>query len=118
MLRGRAGDRRSGLQTGRSGAPTACFPSASALAATFDPAFVQHRLSVPPGCTGLWQISPASAGLIGESPEYDLHYIHRWTVRLDLWILVRTVLTAAKKATHATLHDIPSWTGAHFHRHH
>jgi len=93
-------------------------PEMPGLASTFDPAFVQHRLSVPPGCTGLWQISPASAGLIGESPEYDLHYIHRWTVRLDLWILVRTVLTAAKKAGHATLHDIPSWTGAHFHRHH
>ena len=33
------------------------------------------RLSVIPGITGLWQVSPARKSEIHDNPEYDLLYI-------------------------------------------
>ena len=50
-------------------------PEMPSLAATFDPDFVAERMTVKPGCTGLWQISDASGGLIGENPSYDRLYV-------------------------------------------
>jgi lipopolysaccharide/colanic/teichoic acid biosynthesis glycosyltransferase len=50
-------------------------PEMPALSATYDPGFVAARLQIRPGITGPWQISPDSAGLIGESPQYDLWYL-------------------------------------------
>lgn len=66
------------------------------------------RTSVRPGCSGLWQISEAAAGLIGEAPEYDLFYVANRTLRLDLWILAKTpqVLLFGKTVT---LDDVPRW---------
>jgi len=57
-----------------------------------DPVFAAERTSIRPGCTGLWQISECSTGLIDEAPEYDRFYVRHRTLRLDLWILLRTVL--------------------------
>jgi lipopolysaccharide/colanic/teichoic acid biosynthesis glycosyltransferase len=48
-------------------------------------------LSVRPGLTCLWQISGRSLIPFEEWVELDLEYIDRWSLRLDLWILVRTV---------------------------
>ena len=67
-------------------------PEMPALAATYDPGFVHDRLLVRPGITGPWQISPAAAQLIGESPRYDLFYLVAASPALDLWILWRTFL--------------------------
>lgn len=53
--------------------------------------FAEERLRVPPGLTGLWQISPHNAGLIGERPEYDRLYVSHRSRRLDCWILLRTL---------------------------
>lgn len=88
-------------------------PEMRSLADTFDPEFVHQRLTVLPGCTGLWQISESVAGLIGEAPELDLHYIRRWTFRLDLWILYRTALQLFGHAAIKNVTDVPKWTGAH-----
>lgn len=67
------------------------------------------RVRVLPGCTGLWQVSSACAGLIGESPEYDLFYLHHRRLRLDVWILWRTVLKVLGVGRPVTLADVPDW---------
>jgi lipopolysaccharide/colanic/teichoic acid biosynthesis glycosyltransferase len=87
-------------------------PEMPTLSASFDQQFVAERVSIKPGCTGLWQVSKGSRGLIGESPEWDRHYVEHGTVRLDLWIMYRTVLMMAKLREVALLSQIPRWTGA------
>jgi lipopolysaccharide/colanic/teichoic acid biosynthesis glycosyltransferase len=87
-------------------------PEMPRLAATFDEEFVRERSLVRPGCTGLWQISRDSAGLIGEAPEYDLHYVRNWTFRLDIWILLKTLVEVAGGRSLESLHELPDWTGA------
>jgi lipopolysaccharide/colanic/teichoic acid biosynthesis glycosyltransferase len=87
-------------------------PEMPTLSASFDPAFVAERLSVKPGCTGLWQVSTSARRLIGESPEFDLHYVRNATLRLDLWIAYRTVLAMTTVNEIEGLHEIPRWTGA------
>jgi lipopolysaccharide/colanic/teichoic acid biosynthesis glycosyltransferase len=78
----------------------------------YDDEFARLRLSVRPGCTGLWQISPHSTGMIFDHPEYDLHYVRRHGLRLDLWILVRTLwLMIPLGASRVTeLAAVPTWT--------
>lgn len=70
--------------------------------------FASQRVSVLPGLTCLWQISPHSAGLIGERTEYDRLYVEYRTILFDLWILLRTAvkMTAGKTVR---LHEVPSW---------
>jgi lipopolysaccharide/colanic/teichoic acid biosynthesis glycosyltransferase len=87
-------------------------PEMPTLSASFDQNFVAARVSVKPGCTGLWQVSQGSRGLIGESPEWDTHYVEHATLRLDLWIMFRTVLMMVKLREVQSLSDIPRWTDA------
>lgn len=54
--------------------------------------FARRRTSVRPGCTGIWQISVASSGMIRDDPAIDEYYLDHWSVGLDLWILVKTAL--------------------------
>jgi N-acetylglucosaminyldiphosphoundecaprenol N-acetyl-beta-D-mannosaminyltransferase len=61
------------------------------LAATFDDDFVKERLAVRPGISGFWQISDASTGLIGEAPEFDRLYLAKASIRVDAWVLRRTL---------------------------
>jgi lipopolysaccharide/colanic/teichoic acid biosynthesis glycosyltransferase len=56
-----------------------------------DPAFAAYRTSVRPGCTGLWQISDHCHEMIFEHPEFDEHYLRNRSLRLDAWILGRTL---------------------------
>ncbi|MGD1070145.1 MAG: undecaprenyl-phosphate galactose phosphotransferase WbaP [Bryobacteraceae bacterium] len=46
-----------------------------------------------PGITGLWQVSGRNNTTYEERVAYDEHYVHNWSVWLDLYILVRTVRT-------------------------
>ncbi|MGH9275579.1 MAG: sugar transferase [Acidimicrobiales bacterium] len=71
--------------------------------------FAQLRTSVRPGCTGLWQVSIASAELISESPHYDRYYLAHRTLRLDLWILYRTAINMVGIGGCITLDDVPAW---------
>lgn len=87
-------------------------PEMPTLAQSFDGDFVDERLSVLPGCTGLWQVSTSARRLIGENPEFDLHYVRNWTLRLDAWVLYRTVLAMGFANEIASIDDIPRWTGA------
>ena len=84
-------------------------PEMPSLAYTFDRNFVVTRCRVRPGVTGLWQISPASAGLIGEAPEYDLTYLANRSLRLDVWLLARTARQVLLSGDGTDLDDLPPW---------
>ncbi len=81
------------------------------LAVTFCPDFVAARTTVRPGVTGLWQISEAAGGLIGEAPEYDLFYLQHHSFLLDVWIIYRTArqLLPGSGGAAITLADVPAW---------
>jgi len=67
------------------------------------------RTTVPQGCTGLWQIGVHAHLLPHEAPAYDLFYVDEWTVRMDLWILGRTVLTMLGLAPPTVPEAVPAW---------
>jgi lipopolysaccharide/colanic/teichoic acid biosynthesis glycosyltransferase len=48
------------------------------------------RLEVTPGLTGLWQVSGRNLMNFHDMIALDLKYIERWSIWLDLWILLRT----------------------------
>jgi exopolysaccharide biosynthesis polyprenyl glycosylphosphotransferase len=51
----------------------------------------RRRLAMPPGITGLWQVSGRSDLTWEEAVRLDLHYVDNWSPGLDLLILCRTV---------------------------
>ncbi len=55
------------------------------------------RLSVTPGCTGLWQVSGRNNLGFAEMVEMDLQYIAWRNLRMDLRIIGRTFLTLIAK---------------------
>jgi exopolysaccharide biosynthesis polyprenyl glycosylphosphotransferase len=57
----------------------------------FSEAWLMRRFSVTPGLTGLWQVSGRSDLKFSEWIQLDLAYIDQWSLRLDCWILLRTV---------------------------
>ena len=50
----------------------------------------RRRFTVPPGLTGLWQVSGRSLCSDVERIRLDLEYVERWSLWLDLWILLQT----------------------------
>jgi exopolysaccharide biosynthesis polyprenyl glycosylphosphotransferase len=50
------------------------------------------RLAVTPGITGLWQVSGRSDVGFTEMVLLDIQYIQKWSLWLDIKILMRTVL--------------------------
>jgi Undecaprenyl-phosphate galactose phosphotransferase WbaP len=57
----------------------------------FDKEFQSLRTSVPPGITGLWQVSSRSDGDLQVLREQDLFYVRNWSPWLDFYILLQTV---------------------------
>lgn len=51
----------------------------------------KQRLTVKPGCTGLWQVTLRNKVGFSEMVRLDLQYINRRGVLLDLYVLIRTV---------------------------
>ena len=51
----------------------------------------RQRLEVPPGITGLWQISGRSDVSFDETCLLDIYYIENWSLALDLIITLRTI---------------------------
>lgn len=51
----------------------------------------RRRFSVPPGITCLWQVSGRSRLSFNRWMELDMEYIDRWSLSLDLHILMRTI---------------------------
>jgi lipopolysaccharide/colanic/teichoic acid biosynthesis glycosyltransferase len=58
------------------------------------------RLTVTPGCTGLWQISGRNQLSFNQMVELDLEYISKRSMRTDIIIMLRTfrVLLGSKDA--------------------
>jgi len=56
----------------------------------FEP-WQRKRFSMQPGITGLWQVSNRLGQSFLDGLRADLDYIDRWSLRLDLEILVRTL---------------------------
>jgi exopolysaccharide biosynthesis polyprenyl glycosylphosphotransferase len=54
-------------------------------------AWHKRRLEVPPGITGLWQVSGRSELTFDEMVLLDLYYIENWSPLLDIQIMLRTV---------------------------
>ncbi len=49
------------------------------------------RLEVPPGVTGLWQVSGRSELSFDECVRLDLFYIENWSLSYDLYIVAKTL---------------------------
>lgn len=49
------------------------------------------RFAVKPGITGLWQVSGRSELTMADMVRLDIDYVHRRSLWLNLWILLRTV---------------------------
>lgn len=57
-----------------------------------------RRLAVPPGLTGLWQVSGRSDIVdFEEVVRLDRYYIEHWSLRLDVRILARTLPTVVSR---------------------
>ena len=65
----------------------------------FCPAWRQARLSVRPGITGLWQVSRtrAAGADFQEWIRYDVEYVERASLWLDLRILARTLVAVFRR---------------------
>jgi exopolysaccharide biosynthesis polyprenyl glycosylphosphotransferase len=50
-----------------------------------------HRLQARPGMTGLWQVSGRNRLSYRQMCELDLEYVRRWSLWLDLRILLKTI---------------------------
>jgi len=57
----------------------------------FSESWLMRRFSVPPGVTGLWQISGRSDVGFDRWVALDLEYIDRWSLGLDFLILAKTL---------------------------
>jgi len=57
-------------------------------------------LKVPPGITGLWQVSGRNQLSFEERVELDVYYVRNWSIWLDVYLLARTfwVVLAGKGA--------------------
>ena len=49
------------------------------------------RLRVRPGITGLWQVSGRNLLTYRQMCELDMEYVHRWSLWLDMRILLKTI---------------------------
>jgi len=48
------------------------------------------RFLMRPGITGLSQVRMRNAGNLSSRSDYDVEYVHRWSLLLDLEVLIRT----------------------------
>jgi exopolysaccharide biosynthesis polyprenyl glycosylphosphotransferase len=51
-----------------------------------------ERFGVPPGITGLWQVTARAHTTFGEALDMDVAYARGWSLGLDAWLICRTPL--------------------------
>jgi exopolysaccharide biosynthesis polyprenyl glycosylphosphotransferase len=59
--------------------------------AGFDEDWHRRRLSVPPGITGLWQVTDRNHSSFEKWMKLDMQYIDQWSIWLDLKIIALTI---------------------------
>jgi exopolysaccharide biosynthesis polyprenyl glycosylphosphotransferase len=55
--------------------------------------FAEHhfeRFLMPPGLTGLWQVTARAKSTFGEALDMDVEYVRGWSMSLDLHLLLKT----------------------------
>ena len=62
------------------------------------PAWRDRRLSVKPGITGLWQVSGRSEARFHDWIQYDIEYVKRQSIGLDLQILAKTLVAVIRRS--------------------
>ena len=62
-----------------------------------DRLLVRHK--VKPGITGLWQVESRDDPSFADYERCDVFYVENWSVRLDLMILLQTLVEVGKRAT-------------------
>ena len=55
------------------------------------PGAIAEYFACRPGLTGLWQVSGRSNTTFDERVEYDLSYARKWSLALDMKILLLTL---------------------------
>lgn len=60
------------------------------------PAWRDRRLTVKPGMTGLWQVNGRSESKFHDWVRYDIEYVKRQSIGLDLRILAKTVVAVIR----------------------
>lgn len=67
----------------------------------FCPPWIEARLSVRPGITGLWQIhrTRRTGSDFQEWIKYDIEYVEKCSFGLDLWIIWKTVTQVFRKVS-------------------
>ena len=58
--------------------------------------FSEYVLSVTPGLSGMWQISGRSDTGYEERINLDTYYIQNWSIWLDIWIIIKTIVVVLK----------------------
>jgi exopolysaccharide biosynthesis polyprenyl glycosylphosphotransferase len=56
-----------------------------------------ERFAVPPGITGLWQVTARANSTYGEALDMDVAYVRGWSLGLDLRLLLRTPLQVLRQ---------------------
>ena len=51
----------------------------------------KRRMSVTPGCTGLWQVTARSKSNFEEMVLLDIYYIENMSIWFDLQLILKTV---------------------------
>ncbi len=66
----------------------------------FDPHHYE-RFLVPAGITGLWQVTARAHSTFREALDMDAAYVRSWSLKLDLWLLLRTPLQVLSRRSTA-----------------
>jgi exopolysaccharide biosynthesis polyprenyl glycosylphosphotransferase len=59
------------------------------------------RFLVPPGITGLWQVTARARAPFGEALDMDVAYVRGWSLGLDLRLICRTPVAMLRQAATA-----------------
>ena len=57
----------------------------------------RRRLSMKPGITGLWQVSGRSSVAFADWMRMDLEYVDRWSLWLDIRLLLATIPAVVRR---------------------
>ena len=62
------------------------------------PAWRDRRLSVKPGVTGLWQVNGRGQSKFHDWIQYDIEYVKRQSIGMDLRILAKTIVAVIRRS--------------------